>query len=208
MTEFEVFFKTGYDHIVAADGLDHILFIVVLAAVYPIEEWRKILVLVTAFTIGHSLTLALATLEFVQVNRSLIEFLIPITILVTAILNFYEKPSFVQKNSWRRGHMLRYLLAMIFGFIHGFAFSGQLLALFGGMGDRVFWPLLGFNLGIELGQILVVFIFLCISVVLIKILKLKAIYWNMGLSTLAIIASIGILIHKILNFLIIGRQFE
>ena len=197
---FDFFFWQGYKHIAALDGFDHILFIVVLAAVYPVEEWRKVLVLVTAFTIGHSLTLILAALELIQVNRPLIELLIPITILSTAVLNFYEKPSFIQQESWHRGQMMRYIMAMVFGFIHGFAFSGQLLEMFGGVGESLIWLLFAFNLGIEVGQILVVVLVISIYTIFLKLFKIKAMHWNMALSGFAILASIAIFLGKLMKF--------
>ncbi|MDX2301696.1 MAG: HupE/UreJ family protein [Microscillaceae bacterium] len=199
MSEFEAFFWTGYEHIVAADGLDHILFIVVLAAVYPREEWRKILVLVTAFTLGHSLTLALAALQVISVNRSLIELLIPVTIFVTAILNFFEKPTLLQHKTLSQGHVIRYVLAMVFGFIHGFAFSGLLMRMFAGMEDKILWPLFAFNVGIEVGQILVVLGVILLSFIAINYLKIKAMYWNTGLSALAALAAVVIFIVKLTN---------
>jgi hypothetical protein len=87
MSEFELYFGLGKDHILDANGYDHILFVIALCILYSISEWKRVLILVTAFTLGHSITLALATLEIISVSGELVEFLIPITILITAISN-------------------------------------------------------------------------------------------------------------------------
>ncbi len=175
MSEFELYLKMGFEHISDIQGYDHILFITALCAVYQLKDWKKILVLVTAFTIGHSITLALATSNIIPRNAEWIEFLIPITILLTCALNF------VQKNEGSGQKNTRYLTAIGFGLIHGMGFSNFLSALLGGT-DDILIPLLSFNLGLELGQILIVLIVLLISYGLISGLKIVAREWNLVLS--------------------------
>ena len=157
MTSFELYFKLGLQHILDLQGFDHILFILSLCAVYVARDWVKILLLVTAFTLGHSLTLVLATFEVVQIRSEVIEFLIPVTIAITALLTLI-KP----KPNSGKGIQLNYLLALFFGLIHGLGFSNYLRSLLGK--EVVIWqPLLAFNLGLEVGQIAIVAAFLLIT---------------------------------------------
>ena len=157
MTSFELYFKLGLQHILDFQGYDHILFIISLSAVYVARDWVKILLLVTAFTVGHSLTLALATFEIVQIRSEVIEFLIPVTIAFTALLTLI-KP----KPNSGKGIQLNYLLALLFGLIHGLGFSNYLRSLLGK--EATIWPpLLAFNVGLEVGQIVIVAAFLLIT---------------------------------------------
>ena len=92
MSQFQLYFELGYKHILDLKGFDHILFVIALCAIYLARDWKKILILVTAFTIGHSITLALATMNVIKVNSDLIEFLIPVTIAITALANIFARP--------------------------------------------------------------------------------------------------------------------
>jgi hypothetical protein len=157
MTSFELYFKLGLQHILDLKGIDHVLFILALCAVYVARDWAKILLLVTAFTIGHSLTLALATFNLVQVRSEVIEFLIPVTIAITALVTLV-KP----KPNSGKGIQLNYLLALLFGLIHGMGFSNYLKSLLG-QETSIWQPLLAFNVGLEVGQLVVVAAFLLIT---------------------------------------------
>jgi len=157
MTSFELYFKLGLQHILDLQGFDHILFILALCAVYVARDWVKILLLVTAFTLGHSLTLALATFEVVQIRSEVIEFLIPVTIALTALITLI-KP----KPNSGKGIQLNYLLALFFGLIHGMGFSNYLRSLLGKEAS-IWQPLLAFNVGLEIGQIVIVAAFLLIT---------------------------------------------
>ena len=175
---FGVYLELGFEHLLDLRGYDHILFIAGLCAAYSLTRWRELLVLVTAFTIGHSVSLALATLRLVSVNSSLVEFLIPVTIVATALTNLAglqreglaglrregrsgqpcEDPA-EQRSERSPGHRvaarpLRYALALGFGLIHGLGFSNFLRIA---LGDErnLFVPLLSFNIGLELAQIVV-----------------------------------------------------
>lgn len=139
-------------------------------------DWKKVIILVTAFTVGHSITLAMATLGLVQVNPDVIELLIPITILITAILNFSFKEKRPVYNQKKSEFTFRYPLALIFGLIHGLGFSNYLRALLGKEANIVN-PLLGFNIGLELGQLIIVFVVLSIAFVLIEILRIAKLSW-------------------------------
>ena len=151
MSLFELYFNLGLQHIADLKGYDHILFILTLCAVYDLKEWKRVLILVTAFTIGHSLTLALATLDLIKMDTNLIEFLIPLTIFITAMANVLMRK---QKVSFLL-HYLKYSAALFFGLIHGLGFSNYLRSLLGSEKGLVL-PLFSFNVGIEAGQILIV----------------------------------------------------
>lgn len=150
MSDFNLWFTTGLHHIADWQAYDHILFLLVLCGVYSVKEIKTVLILVTSFTIGHSITLALSVLSIVAVKSAVIEFLIPLTILATAAFNLYRlnKPS--PKNL-----RVNYLFALLFGFIHGMGFSFLLRSLLGKT-ESVLAPLFAFNIGLEAGQLLIV----------------------------------------------------
>jgi len=177
MSEFALYFQLGWQHIIAWEGYDHILFIVALSAVYLLKDWRKVLILVTAFTIGHSITLALSVLDVVRVNTHLIEFLIPVTIFITALFNIVRPPDVSQQ----RAVQLNYYFALFFGLIHGLAFSSTLKSLLGTSNVAV--PLLSFNLGLEFGQVLIVISVLLIAGIIVNITGVKRRDWIMFLSS-------------------------
>lgn len=163
---FSLYFSLGFDHIADLNGYDHILFLIAICVVYVLKDWKKVLILVTAFTIGHSATLALATLNILYVPTELIEFLIPITILLSAFFVFFDRSDEFSKKQ----HILKYFAALFFGLIHGLGFSNYLRALLGSEED-ILLPLFSFNVGLEIGQILIVSVYLLTASVLISYLK-------------------------------------
>lgn len=148
MSDFLAFLPIGFNHIVSFGAADHILFLLALSAIYRGRDWKAVLWVTGAFTVGHSLTLALAVMNVLVVSRPLIEFLIPLTILATGIANLAWRD---RVTSGRRAH-LRPVFAGVFGLVHGAGFAGYLHDLFVA---PIAMPLLGFNVGIELGQIVV-----------------------------------------------------
>jgi HupE/UreJ protein len=148
MSELLSFVQLGFRHIVASSALDHILFLLALAAIYRGRDWRDSLWVISAFTIGHSVTLALVATGILHLPSNLIEVLIPLTIVVTGVENILVRD---RARAPLGGHY-RALLAALFGLVHGAGFANYLQSLFTG---SIVVPLLGFNLGIELGQILV-----------------------------------------------------
>src|SRR5882672_3935873 len=123
MGEFPLYFGLGREHILDdVNVYDHILFVLALCAVYLVRDWKKILILVTAFTIGHSITLALATLNVITVKTAVIEFLIPLTIFITAVSNLFRQETTIDKKNIQ----VNYFLALFFGLIHGMGFSNYL----------------------------------------------------------------------------------
>ena len=165
MNDFRLYFEIGYKHIADLRGIDHILFVMALCLRYLFADWRKILILVTAFTIGHSITLALSVCNLVQYSVKWIEFLIPVTIVITAISNVFVK-KFVFKSKFP----IIYFLALFFGLVHGLGFSSYLKSLLG-TDHSVIWQLLAFNMGLEVGQLLIVTGVLLISFIFVTIFK-------------------------------------
>ncbi|KEO73155.1 HupE/UreJ family protein [Anditalea andensis] len=189
MSQFEAYFKIGIAHILDLNGFDHILFVIVLCALYTGRDWRKIIILVTAFTIGHSITLALATFNVFSVNADLIEFLIPVTIAITALGNIIRP-----KPTGSKAIQINYLFALVFGLIHGLGFSNYLRALLGREAS-LFQPLLAFNIGLEVGQLVIVAIFILVSSVVIGILNNKK-EWTLVISSVVLGMSIMMILDN------------
>lgn len=163
MNDFSFYFIEGWKHIISSDALDHQLFILALAVVYTFTDWKKVLILITAFTIGHSLTLALSVMDVIRASSSWVEFLIPVTIVLTALWNLFNGKPAKNVNA-------NYFIALFFGLIHGLGFANSIRMMLAsdqslGMG------LFGFNVGLEAGQVVVVFIILLISKVLLDMAK-------------------------------------
>jgi hypothetical protein len=165
MSNFGLWFSTGFWHILDWQGYDHICYILVLTIAFPYTEWRKLLVLITAFTIGHSLTLALSTWDIIHPPQKTIEILIPLTILITCIFTIIKRNKPVKKVS------LNYFLALFFGLIHGMGFSYLLKSMLGREENPV-GPLFSFNLGLEAGQLVIVAAVLLISVILERLFRI------------------------------------
>ena len=175
MDDFSFYFKIGWGHIINKEALDHIFFIAALAAIYMIRDWKQVLILVTAFTIGHTTTRALSTLRIVEVPSKWVEFLIPCTIVFTAISNLFVK-SFTPKSI-----RINYFLALFFGLIHGLAFANTLRMIIAE--DQSFaLSMFSFSVGLELGQILIVLIILVFSYFFINMLKISRREWVIFIS--------------------------
>ena len=180
MHSIDMYINLGFQHISDLAGYDHILFLLALCAVYSMDQWRRLFILVTAFTVGHSITLALSSFGWVVIPSHIIEFLIPVTILITAIRNVAVPTS--DQLTDDQGNMTgHYLVALCFGFIHGMGFSNYFRAL---MMDSssITIPLLGFNLGIEIGQLLVVSIVVIVASLVVKFAQVKHRDWNLFIS--------------------------
>jgi len=175
MSDFNFYFGLGWEHIMSWDALDHLLFIAALAAIYLLKDWKQVLILVTAFTIGHSLTLALSVLDVIRFPSNWVEFLIPCTIVITAISNLF------QKQFTPRSIRINYFLALFFGLIHGLGFANTIRFMLAkdqslGMG------LFGFNVGLEVGQIVVVGTLLLITQALVSSFRINRREWVIFLS--------------------------
>lgn len=170
MQDFLFYLQLGWEHIISNDALDHQLFILALIAIFSFRDWKKVLILVTAFTIGHSLTLVLSALDVFRFPSDWVEFLIPCTIVFTALDNII-----FSKNE-KKLIQLNYYLALLFGLIHGMGFANSVRMMLASEQD-ITLPLFGFNVGLELGQIIVVAIALFIHYIFSEVLKLSNKIW-------------------------------
>jgi hypothetical protein len=190
MSQFRIYFDLGREHILdIANGYDHILFIVALCVLYQLRDWKQVLVLVTAFTIGHSITLALSTFNIISVNMELIEFLIPVTIFITAISNLFKH----EDNIYGRSMQLNYFYAAAFGLIHGMGFSNYLKSILG-RDKNIVSQLFAFNIGLELGQIIIVVILLVSGFILTDFFGVSRRDWKMVISSA--VAGIALILIK------------
>jgi hypothetical protein len=150
----------------------------VLCCSYPITQWKQILINITAFTLGHSFTLALSVLNIINIDSSLIEFLIPITILITCLYNLRNWNTTtlkMQKTTY-------WMIAAFFGLIHGLGFATLLKQMLG-KEESIIMPLFSFNLGLEIGQLIIIFVIILLSVVLIFLLRIKQNIWSFFISS-------------------------
>lgn len=171
MNDFWIWLSTGFQHILDWNGYDHILYIIALCVLFSVKEWKKLLILVTAFTIGHSLTLAMSVLDVLTIKQAYIEVLIPLTIMLTCLVNILSRKKLedIRNNS---NYKINYSLALVFGFIHGMGFSYLLKSMLG-KEESVFFPLLSFNLGLEIGQLIIIIFMLLFSVFLARFTRIK-----------------------------------
>ncbi len=176
MEDFSFYFSLGWHHIISLDALDHILFIIVLAAIYIINDWKQVLVLVTAFTIGHSVTLALSVFDIIRFPGKWVEFLIPCTIVITAVSNLF------QHNFSSTTIRLNYYMALFFGLVHGMGFANTIRFMLA-KDQHIGVGLFAFNVGLEAGQVVIVFILLLLAFLFIQFLKVKRREWVIFLSS-------------------------
>jgi HupE / UreJ protein len=190
MEPFALYLDMGYDHILdVRNGYDHILFVLALCAVYGTRDWRKVLIMVTSFTIGHSITLALATFGVVQYSSKVIEFLIPVTIFITAISNLFRTEESVNRSNIH----INYLFAGGFGLIHGLGFSTLLREMLG-KSTNITSPLLAFNIGLEIGQIIIVAIFMALTFIIVDLAGVSRRDWKFVISSA--VAGIALILIK------------
>ena len=204
ISEFLVYLRLGFEHITDVGGYDHLLFVAALTAT-DLGRFRRLFWLVTAFTVGHSITLALATLDLVRVDTSLVEILIPVTILVTSAVNAFwwgggKRPESPDDSSPDEAveseTRVRYLLAVGFGLIHGLGFSTFLRAALG-WEENIFLPLLSFNIGLEIGQLAIVAVLSLVALLLIKGLGLTRRAWVLGVSAITGGMALVLLLQRI-----------
>jgi hypothetical protein len=195
MDEIGMYLHLGFRHIMDWEAWDHVLFVLVLTIRYQWADWKKLLVLITAFTIGHSVTLALSTLNWINFPTALIEFLIPVTIVFTATSNFW-----VKNFDFKSKYPLIYFLALFFGLIHGLGFSTFLKSMLG-KEAFILAPLFTFNLGLELGQLLIVSIILIISFIFVSVLKVKRLSYVQIGSGIAMAFALSIVFERIVPLL-------
>ncbi|GAA0723560.1 HupE/UreJ family protein [Aquimarina litoralis] len=176
MDNFGSFFINGWEHIVDINAYDHLLFVMTLCAAFKLEQWKQILVIITAFTIGHSGTLILSALDVIPANSKLIDTLIPFTIMITAIANIVN----YGKEGKFSDTKIKYTIALVFGLIHGLAFASNFKFML--FTDSIVMPLFAFNIGIEVGQLFIVLLFTIALWVYTKFIKGEHLKWNLFVS--------------------------
>ncbi len=189
MNDFNIYFKWGWEHIISFDALDHILFIAALAVVFRLSEWKKVLVLVTAFTIGHFITLWLSVLDLIRFSPEWVEFLIPLTIMITSIVNLFNM-------SARLSIRLHYALALGFGLVHGMGYANAIR--FSLMEEQSLgWSLLAFNLGLEIGQLFVVLLILLAGGLVSRFTRISMRLWVVVISLVILLLSLNMVVERI-----------
>ena len=190
MTDFLFYLQLGWEHIISSDALDHQLFILALVAIFSFKDLKKVFILVTAFTIGHSVTLALSAFDIIRFPSNWIEFLIPCTIVFTALDNL------IFSKNVEKLIKLNYFLALFFGLIHGMGFANSVRMMLA-QEQSITIPLFGFNVGLEIGQIAVVIIVLSIFYLLSTFFKLQKKHWILLVSTPILVVSLKMAIERI-----------
>jgi hypothetical protein len=173
---FYIWFSTGISHILNWEAYDHVLFLFALCSIYTFRQWKKILLLISAFTIGHSLTLVLSVLHVFTINTAVVEFLIAVTIIVTCLYNLK-----FQQDPKTDAQARTYWMAAAFGLIHGLGFASVLKEML--FDEHILLPLFSFNIGIEVGQLLVVITLLGIMQLIRNSFRLKHSAVNFFIST-------------------------
>lgn len=189
MQDFLFYFKQGWQHILSFNAIDHLLFILALSAIYLMKDWKQVLVLITAFTIGHTATLVLSVYNVLKVNASWVEFLIPCTIIITALFNL------LQKNYQTNRLKLNYLFALFFGLVHGLGYANTIKFMLA-KSQTIGFPLFSFNVGLEVGQLIVVTIILLVSFFLVNKIGLQQKWWVRVLSTVSFLVALTIAIQR------------
>ncbi len=175
------FLKQGFFHIFDWKSYDHILFLVVLTVVYTFNDWKKTLWLITLFTIGHTISLILAVYGVVRINKQIVEFLIPLTILITALFNIFTAGK-SKKNNFIN---LNLFLSLFFGMIHGLGFS-SFFKMIVSKSDTKLLALFEFALGIETAQLLIVFIILILGFIIQTVFRFSKRDWILVTSSIVI----------------------
>ncbi|MFD1615678.1 HupE/UreJ family protein [Gelatiniphilus marinus] len=182
--------KYGINHVLDINAYDHVLFLIVLTVPYVFKDWKRVLLLVTVFTLGHTLSLVLAAYNVVSVNAAMVEFLIPITILIVALYNVFTAGKGAQKEKIG----VLFLTTLFFGLIHGLGFAREFNMLLGATDNKLVL-LLEFALGIELAQVIIVFVVLFLSYVVQTIFRFTKRDWIMVISAIVV----GLVIPMLLN---------
>jgi hypothetical protein len=182
MSEFMLYFKIGLNHVLDINGYDHVLFLIALTVPYAFKDSKRVLLLVTLFTVGHTLALILSVYEIVIIKAALVEFLIPITILVTAVFHLFA----AGKSGKNESITFVAFVTLFFGVIHGLGFSNYFKTILPGSATDKLLPLLEFALGIEAAQIIVVIIVLLLSYIVQTFFRFSKRDWTLVMSAFVI----------------------
>ena len=191
MSEFWIYFQIGLKHVLDINAYDHVLFLIALAVPFSFADWKRVVLLVTLFTIGHTMALMLSVFEIVTIKVNVVELLIPITILITALFNLFT----AGKSNKKESINLVFFITLFFGIIHGLGFSNYFKSILGGSASSKILPLSEFALGIEAAQIVVVFVVLVLSYVFQTIFRFSKRDWTLVMSAFVI----GVVIPMIIE---------
>jgi hypothetical protein len=191
MSDFWIYFQIGLKHVLDINAYDHVLFLIALTVPYTFKDWKRILILVSVFTVGHTLALMLSVFGIVAVKVSLVEFLIPITILITAFFHLFT----AGKASKNESLNLIFFVTLFFGIIHGLGFSNYFKTILGGTPTSKLLPLGEFALGIEAAQIIVVFVVLVLSYIVQTVFRFSKRDWALVMSAFII----GVVVPMIIS---------
>ncbi len=193
MSDFWIYFKLGLNHVLNFDGYDHILFLIVLVVAYLFKDWKRVFWIVSVFTIGHTISLALSTYNVISVRVNTAELLVYITIIATALYNIFT----AGKNNNKTKIIILLVVALFFGLIHGLAFSNYFREITNGIESKLL-PMLEFSLGVEVAQIIIVLVVLVLSFVFQTVFRFSKRDWVMVVSSIVL----GIAFHIVdANFL-------
>ncbi len=192
MQEFWIFFQLGLKHVLNLQGYDHALFLIALTVPYAFKDWTRILILVSIFTLGHTLALLLSVFNIIVVKTNIVEFIIPITILITALYNLFTAGKTSKNNS------ITFIgfVTLFFGVIHGLGFASYFKPLLSGEAIDKLPNLLEFSLGIEIAQIIVVLAVLLLSFVVQTLFRFNKRDFTLVMSAFVIGVVIPLLIDS------------
>lgn len=191
MSEFWLYFNIGLKHVLDINAYDHVLFLIALTVPYAFKDWRRLLLLVSLFTLGHTLALILSVFEIVYIKVNLVEFIIPITILIVALFNLFT----AGKNNKNESISLIAIVTLFFGIIHGLGFSNYFKSILPGNATDKLLPLSEFALGIEAAQIIVVFVILILSYIVQTVFRFSKRDWTLVMSSFII----GVIVPMIIQ---------
>ncbi|TDE05146.1 HupE/UreJ family protein [Flavobacterium sandaracinum] len=192
MSEFWIYFQIGLKHVLDIHAYDHVLFLIALAVPYSFKDWKRVVLLVTLFTIGHTMALMLSVFGIIAIKVNVVELLIPITILITALFNLFT----AGKSSKKESINVVFFITLFFGIIHGLGFSNYFKSILGGDAASKVLPLSEFALGIEAAQIVVVFVVLIISYIVQTVFRFSKRDWTLVMSAFIIGVVIPLIIES------------
>jgi hypothetical protein len=192
MQEFWIYFQIGLKHVLDIHAYDHVLFLIALTIPYSFKDWKRVALLVTLFTIGHTMALMLSVFGIVAIKVNVVEFMIPVTILITALFNLFTAGKSGKKESIN----LVFFTTLFFGIIHGLGFSNYFKSILGGDTASKVLPLAEFALGIEAAQIIVVFVLLIISYLVQTVFRFSKRDWTLVMSAFVIGVVIPLLVES------------
>ena len=192
MSEFWIYFEIGLRHVLDLAAYDHILFLIALTVPYAFKDWKRLLLLISIFTIGHTLALLLSVFGVIIIKGNLVEFLIPITILIVAFFNLFT----AGKSSKNESISVVVFITLFFGIIHGLGFASYFKSLLGGSPQSKLLPLSEFALGIEAAQIIVVFVVLILSYIVQTFFRFSKRDWTLVMSSFIIGVVLPIIVES------------